>query len=230
MVRLHVHVEGLTEERFVNSVLCPHLVRLGYSTVTAKLLGNARLRSRRGGINSWASARRDILNHLREDRSCLATTMVDFYGLPKAGQEAWPGRAGALTGSSEAKAALVERALQEDICAALDEDPARCRFVPFVVMHEFEGLLFSDCEVFGREIGHQEVVPDLQAIRDGFGSPEDINDSPTTCPSRRVAGLVPGYQKPLFGILAATAMGLDRIRRHCPHFADWLTRLENRAT
>lgn len=229
MVRLHVHVEGLTEEKFVNSVLCPHLVTRGYATVTAKLLGNARLRSRRGGICSWSSARRDILNHLREDQACLATTMVDFYGLPKTGTAAWPGRPAATSGSTRAKAKLVERALQRDICEALGEGPERCRFIPFVVMHEFEGLLFSDCTTFGRESGHEEVIPELQAIRDGFESPEDINDSPQTCASRRVLALVPGYQKPLNGMLAATAMGLDQIRSNCPHFSNWLTRLEQRA-
>jgi hypothetical protein len=52
MPRLLVHVEGQTEETFVNDVLCEHLTRSGYSSVSARLVGNPRLRSRRGGIRS----------------------------------------------------------------------------------------------------------------------------------------------------------------------------------
>ena len=40
------------------------------------------------------------------------------------------------------------------------------------------------------------------------------------------ARLVAGYEKPLHGILAALNMKLEVIRNECPHFNDWLTRLE----
>lgn len=53
MSRLLVHVEGQTEEDFVNEVLGPHLWAYGYTQVSARLLGNARLRSRRAGIKAW---------------------------------------------------------------------------------------------------------------------------------------------------------------------------------
>ena len=41
MTRLLVHVEGETEEMFVNEVLAPHLYRRGFSRVAARLLGSA---------------------------------------------------------------------------------------------------------------------------------------------------------------------------------------------
>ncbi len=50
MSRLLVHVEGQTEETFVNELLCPQLTRFGWSMVSARLLGNAHRRDRRGGI------------------------------------------------------------------------------------------------------------------------------------------------------------------------------------
>ena len=84
MARLLVHVEGQNEESFVNQVLRDHLVARGYYSVEARIVGNARLRERRGGIRAWQSVKRDIVNHLREDAECIATTMVDFYGLPAA--------------------------------------------------------------------------------------------------------------------------------------------------
>lgn len=65
MTRLLIHVEGQTEETFVNEVLAPHLYRHGYTSVGARLLGNARLRERRGGIRGWNSVRSDILNQAR---------------------------------------------------------------------------------------------------------------------------------------------------------------------
>jgi hypothetical protein len=229
MARLLVHVEGQTEEDFVNEVLRDHLVNIGYQSVSARIVGNARLRQRRGGIRPWPSVRRDIINHLRQDSGCIATTMVDFYGLPQDGDGAWPGRAEASGIDAGLKASCVEEALKEDLSEEVGSSFNPGRFVPFVVMHEFEGLLFSDCTAFSQGIGRADLEPHFQRIRNDFQTPEDINDSPVTCPSRRVKNLVPGYEKPLFGTLAALEIGLSRIRAQCPHFDGWLRQLELRS-
>ncbi len=94
-------------------------------------------------------------------------------------------------------------------------------------MHEFEGLLFSDCAAFSRGIGKPELESRFQEIRDQFTTPEEINDSPETAPSKRVEALVPGYQKPFLGNLAILEIGLERIRTECPLFDAWLRQLEN---
>jgi hypothetical protein len=75
-------------------------------------------------------------------------------------------------------------------------------------------------------VGDKALATSLQAIRDQFSSPEEINDSPQTAPSKRVQTLIPRYQKPFHGILAVLEIGLDKIRTACPHFQGWLTRLE----
>ena len=93
-------------------------------------------------------------------------------------------------------------------------------------MHEFEGLLFSDAVRFGRGIGRPNASPKFQTIRDQFATPEEIDDSPQTAPSKRVRDVVPGYQKPLMGVLAAREIGLDTIRKECPLFANWVKKLE----
>ena len=226
MARLLIHVEGQTEESFVNEVLAPYLYQCGYSKVGARLLGNARQRDRRGGIRSWKTVRGDILNHLKEDPDSLVSTMVDYYGLPASGDKAWPGRqvAGALPFAQ--KAHTVTSALHSDICDELGSGFYRDRFIPYVMMHEFEGLLFSDCAGFARGIGLSGLASKFQAIRDEFGSPEEINDSVDTAPSKRVTGLVPAYEKPLLGTLAVFEIGLDAIRRECPEFRQWLEQLE----
>ncbi|HVS88122.1 MAG TPA: DUF4276 family protein [Candidatus Acidoferrum sp.] len=227
MARLLIHVEGQTEEDFVNEVLQDHLVNQGYESVGARIVGNNRLRRRRGGIRRWPSVRKDIINHLRQDSECIATTIVDFYGLPKQGDGAWPGRAAATGQSTQRKASCVEKALLKDIVEAMGVKFDPKRFVPFVMMHEFEGLLFSDCAAFGRGIGQPSLEPRFRHVRDEFATPEDINDSPITAPSKRVENIVPGYEKPLLGTLAVLEIGLAKIRAECPHFAAWLDRLES---
>jgi hypothetical protein len=228
MARLLIHVEGQTEEGFVNDILRNHLVGRGYHSVEARIIGNARQRERRGGIRAWHSVRTDIINHLKEDQACIATTMVDYYALPQQGPGAWPGRARSATlGTIEEKARCVEAAVRDDLAAEMDSRFDPDRFVPFVVMHEFEGLLFSDCAAFSRAIGRSDLEHDFQRIRDEFATPEEIDDSPNTAPSKRVEVLLRGYQKPLFGVLAVLEIGLSAIRTECPHFDGWLKRLES---
>ena len=226
MTRLLIHVEGETEEAFVNEVLAPYLYGCGYTKVSARLVGNARQRDRRGGIRAWSAVRKDILNHLKEDADCLSTTMVDFYALPQTGDRAWPGRAEAAQLAFAEKAASVESALLADVCSEMGDGFEQNRFVPYVMMHEFEGLLFSDATRFGLGIGRPDLSPEFQAIRDQFATPEEINDSSQTAPSKRIISLVPGYEKPLMGTLAVLEIGLDAIRQECPFFRGWIERLE----
>lgn len=226
MARLLVHVEGVTEETFVNELLGPYLVQRGYQNVSARIIGNARQRSRRGGIRPWGAVKKDIVRRLKEDQRCISTTMVDFYGLPSSGDKAWPGRATAASLSVGNRAKAVEDALLNDVSLEMGGDFNSRRFVPFVVMHEFEGLLFSDCAAFARGVGQPNIEIALQEIRDAFSNPEEIDDSPLTAPSKRIQRLIPGYQKPLLGALAASDIGLTKIREACPHFQSWLEKLE----
>lgn len=71
-------------------------------------------------------------------------------------------------------------------------------------------------------------MEELDVTRSAFGTPEDINDSPETAPSKRIQRLVPHYEKPLHGILAFLDIGLQKVRDECPHFAQWIRRLEDR--
>ncbi len=229
MARLLVHVEGQTEESFVNEVLREHLLVKGYHAVSARIVGNARLRSHRGGIRPWPSVKRDIVKHLNEDPGCIATTMVDYYGMPRDGIAAWPGRAAANALSFNERAQSVEMALLADLFEEMGKRLAPGRFVPFVLMHEFEGLLFSDCAAFSKSVGRQSLEPNFKAIREQFATPEEINDSPVTAPSKRIKNLMPEYEKPLYGVLAVMEIELTRIRAECPHFNSWLMKLESLA-
>ena len=146
--RLLVHVEGHTEEKFVNEVLSHELYKFGYGLVRGRLLGTSRLRSKRGGIISWHRVRRDILRHLKEDKQSVSTTMVDYYGLPQCGDGAWPGRAESNFLPHAQRADTIEELMLKDIRESMGPKFDTRRFIPFVMMHEFEALLFSACHLF----------------------------------------------------------------------------------
>lgn len=226
MTRILVHVEGQTEEEFVNSVLAPHLYNNGFSVVSARLIGRSRVRKKRGGTCSWESVHTEIARHLSDDTDAFGTTLVDYYALPAGGPNGWPGRDGCEGLSVANKAAHIQASLKQDFNnrhgAALAS-----RFIPFVAMYEFEGLLFSEPTLMALGMGESDKAEQFQQIRDGFDSPEHINDSPQTAPSRRIQSLVPGYNKVLHGNVAALDVTLDRIRNECPIFRHWLERLEN---
>ncbi len=224
MNRLLVLVEGETEETFVNQILARHLHRRGYVSVAARLLGKARRRSQRGGILPWSSAKSEVVRFLKMDRGAAVAVMVDYYRLPESEKNGWPGR------NAGAGADPVEQAIGEDIACTMGSGFDRGRFLPCVTMHEFEALLFSDCEAFGRAIERPDIGRSLQDIRHQFSNPEEIDDSPEGAPSKRIERLFPDYEKELMGNLAVLEISLDKIRAECPHFRSWLERLEARGS
>ena len=149
--------------------------------------------------------------------------MVDYYGMDRT----WPGYREARLGRKTLyeRATAVEQAVLKDIsCGLTNFNPKR--FVPYVVMHEFEGLLFSDPVRFAQGIERPDLSREFQTIRDMFPTPEHIDDWPQTAPSKRVEALVRNYQKPLMGVQAVQAIGLEAIRKECPLFNGWIERLE----
>jgi hypothetical protein len=95
------------------------------------------------------------------------------------------------------------------------------------MMHEFEAMLFSECTMFASGIGRSDLADGFQNIRDQFGSPEEINDSFHTAPSKRILKLMPEYNKVLHGNIAAIDVGLETIRSQCPNFSSWMNELES---
>ena len=216
MTDLAVLVEGKTESGFVNEILAPRLRSVGYSSVSARLI-----LPKGPGIGAWRRAKPNIEARLRT--KAHVTTMVDYYGLP----DDWPGRAESNALPTTERAAFVERAILRDIGM---EESAAAKLIPYVMLHEFEAVLFSDCQKFAAAVGYPELTPALQEIRSRFPTPEDIDDSPEGAPSKRIESLVAPiavYRKSALGVTGAREIGLDAIRAQCPHFAEWLDRLES---
>ncbi len=95
------------------------------------------------------------------------------------------------------------------------------------MLHEFEAMMFVSPESIAAAFSNTALKDKLMAIKAEFDSPEEINDNPQTAPSRRLRTLFPGYQKPLHGPLVVLEIGLDQIRNECPHFNEWLRKLES---
>ncbi len=218
-------VEGQTEQTFIRDHLAGHLEARGI-TIWSRLSGRI---VRRGGIRSWESVRDDILRTLRERRGRICTTMFDFYGMP----HNWPGRSQAAAMPLKRKGVFVEQALLDDLGNYAGQDFHRDLFVPYVQVHEFEALLFAEVSEMAKTLAvvTQRTTASLHSkfstILSQAGQPEAINDSFETCPSRRITGIVPAYSKPLHGPIIAGHIGLEILRSRCPHFGQWLTRLES---
>ena len=212
MVRVHVLVEGQTEEAFVGRILQFHFNRHNIY-LYPRLVGKP---GHRGGIGEYQRAKRDILATLKQDASAFCTTMFDYYGMPGS----WPGRETAA-GDPEA----IEQEILADISAEMGGGFNLARLIPYVQMHEFEALLFSNPKVLaaGLESVDESSIPQ---IRDQFANPEEIDDSQQTAPSRRIARLDCSYQKVNDGVVIAKKIGVDTMRATCPHFNQWIGRLE----
>jgi hypothetical protein len=144
--------------------------------------------------------------------------MIDVYALPSDFPALIEGRK--KTDAKE-KVALLEKAFKDDI--------GRQNFVPYLQLHEYEALLFSDtttCDSGLKLFDGVSRLKKLDEIREQFESPEHIDEGPNTAPSKRLKGLFPSYDKLLFGPLITATIGLQKLREQCEHFDEWVTRLE----
>jgi len=218
-VRVLAFVEGQTEEKFVREIVSPLLASRNVFII-ATTPGPRRAH---GGVPSWGRAKRELLRYLKEDTGRFVTTMFDYYGLPSD----WPGKDGARREERIAtQAETIEQAIHTDVCAELGESFDEARFLPYIQMHEFEALLFSDTKVLAEAVPPPNLQAHFDAIVQECGEPEGIDDDPETAPSKRICRLVPGYQKIVHGNNAAKRIGLATMRERCPHFAQWVGILE----
>jgi hypothetical protein len=218
LTRVCVVVEGPTEESFVANVLATVLwPRQVY--LTPIILGPP---GHKGGNPNYVRVKKDIVTQLKQDRKAYCSTMIDFYGLGRG----FPGTPPPENLSNIEKVRRIEQAVKAEIVAELPNLRADVRLVPYLQLHEYEGLLFSDPQAFASGIGQQHLVGRFQAIRNAFPTPEDINDNPNSAPSKRIESAYRSYSKPIDGLRAARAVGVDKMREQCPHFHEWLGQLE----
>ena len=220
MRRLNILVEGRTEETFVRDVLSPALLSAGI-VVTSRMPPTSK--TGRGGGSSFLPWHRAALHWLLHDQTAYLTTMFDIYGLPGDFPQLEDSR---NIGDIYQRATFLEASFHNTI--ATEAPNAQRRFIPYLQMHEFEGLLFTDlAELEALEADWSGRGLKCAAEAAHFPTPEHVNNSVHTAPSKRLAQhfVRPQYRKTLHGTLAAQAIGVARIRQQCKRFDAWLSSL-----
>ncbi|MGQ0620877.1 MAG: DUF4276 family protein [Panacagrimonas sp.] len=219
MVEVVVFAEGPSEEQFIKRLVAPALrhLQVFVSPQTLKTSQEAR-----GGAVNFDRLKFNARNTLRQKPNAVLTTFLDLYGLDTsfpafADARARPDLAARLT--------LLHSALHDAVVTYVGCRPER--FIPHIQPYEFEGLLFSDTEALAQtESGWNASAVRLAAVRSAFPTPEHINDSYDTKPSKRLESMLrPSYKKVRHGPLAAERITLSIIERECAHFRTWMNRL-----
>ncbi|MBI9033674.1 MAG: DUF4276 family protein [Bacteroidales bacterium] len=171
----------------------------------------------KGGDVSYQRFKHNAERLLNRENDILVTSLIDFFRLktdfPKL-QEANT----RFSNDKIARVAFLESAISENI--------NNTRLIPYIQLHEFEGLLFSSIDGF-------EYLPDIPEINRNelrnaaytHDNPELLNDGPNTAPSKRLENLIPGYQKTFHGPLIAEIVTIDKIMERCDRFREWIETL-----
>lgn len=224
MVEVIVFSEGQTEEQFIKRVVAPALRHLSIF-IKPQLLTTSR--DSRGGDVSLNRLKINARNTLRQQPRAILTTLLDLYGL----KTDFPAYEQAMqTQDVYQRCDMLQSALHMEIVDYVACRPER--FIAHIQPYEFEGLLFSDVTALASTEPHwSRYLPQLQQVRESFPTPEHINGSYETKPSKRLDDiLTPNYHKTRHGPLAAEKVTLARMECECVHFAGWLEKLRGLRT
>lgn len=216
MKRVIIICEGDTEKEFCQKTLAPYFNKKGI------YIHPPLIKKSMGGIVKWSELQKQITLHLKNESDAYVTTLIDYYGLyEKDNFPKWD-EAESLTDKNK-RMDMLEVGMKESI-----DDALRHRFIPYMQLHEFEGLLFNDINVFYEQIPKRELVgtKELEETFSQYENPEMINNNKETSPSHRLSRIISGYNKVVYGNILAEAIGLERIREKSPRFNKWLTSLE----
>ena len=215
MIRLYAVVEGSSEERFLQSVLTPHLLNFAVYLQPMQVLRGGGVR---GGGQSWQPWHRHLQKLLGEHKGgeTRFTTMLDLYAIPKDTPGWTP--PGSQPHGSRANA----------IIEALGENLPDYRFLPYVQVHEFETFIFVDPDELARQAPDIIDAKGLERLKADVAGlePEDVNAGRETAPSKRVEACTHGFRKLIHGLQAIQAIGLPQLRKKCPRFNAWVSSLE----
>jgi hypothetical protein len=217
MKRIIIICEGQTEQAFCKRVLSPYFIEKKYNIQTPVI------KHTRGGIVKWEILKKQIETHLITERDAYVTTLIDYYGLyDKHYFPSWQDAKRIVDRSERVK--LLENGMKNNI-----DDNLRHRFIPYMQLHEFEGLLFNDISIFYEQIPKRDLigVEELKKTFSDYNNPEMINDTRETSPSHRLKRIIAGYNKVVYGEILAKEIGLHRIRQKSPRFNNWINHLEN---
>ncbi|MBC8204005.1 DUF4276 family protein [bacterium] len=227
MIRINFLVEGQTEETFIRDVLIAHLalfkifgvVRCVETSHKFRRVGGKELRKfYRGGSINYEKMKNDLIRWMKQEKgtNVFFTTMIDLYRIPNNFPNFEEAR---KINDVHIRVEKFEQAFKEDIAES------RERFLPHIQPFEFEALLFSNPSEFIHQFPDEKIrIDKLSKINEKYQNPEFINDN--NPPSYQIKSIFVGYSKVSDGPIIAEAIGLDEMRKKCPHFNEWIKRLE----
>ena len=226
MKYLHIIVEGSSEETFVNDVLSKHFAAMNIFVSARKIqTGWDRMNNKpaKGGLLKYIKFRNDVLRWIESDRgraNTFYTSFIDLYAFPKDSESPYTFHIQNIVDHYQKITALE---------AAIGQDINHPTFIPYVQLHEFEALLLVEPDrLLTMYPEDQTGITKLKRDIHGM-NPEEINESQQTAPSKRIIKHLPNYegQKAQVGQLVAEDIGLNLLRQKCPHFNEWINKLEN---
>ncbi len=176
-----VLAEGPTEKIFIADMVVPYLAVEHSVFMTPIIISKP---GQKGGDVKFARVKNDIELHLKQRSDTYLTLFVDYYGI----NGDWPGLVESKRQSEPSmKAEKINSATKAKVNSLFGTCDSYRRFIPYVSMHEFEALLFSESQK-AAELLHVSKRKIDEIIAE-CGGPENINDSPMSAPSKRLKNL-----------------------------------------
>lgn len=225
MRNLHIIVEGSSEENFVNDVMVKHFSPLNIFVSSRKIrTGWDKLNNKpsKGGLLKYSKFRNDVLRWIESDKGrpdTFYSSFIDLYAFPRDSESPY---------TSEIRHIIDPYQKIKTLEAAIYKDIKHPNFIPYVQLHEFESLiLVNPDKLLGMYPDGQTAISKLKKDI-GNTKPEEINESSSKAPSKRIIKYLPDYkgQKAQVGPMVAEDIGITELRNKCPHFNQWITKLE----
>jgi hypothetical protein len=212
---IYILCEGQSEEEFVNSILRPYLNRFEIYDVRPILMSTSK--GNKGGDVTYSRLKINIEKLLNSEANILVTTFIDFFRL----KTDFPNHEESLLILNKfEKVDFLENSISIEI--------KNERFIPYIQLHEFEGLLFSSSKGF-------EYLPNLTKNNlkklteyvNEKENPELLNGGELTAPSKRLEHLIPGFDKnkPFYGCIIAGENSIEVVLERCERFRNWTNSL-----
>ncbi len=228
MKQLVLLVEGQTEEQFAKKVLAPFWSARGLFVrpVLLSTKKGPQHRAHKGGMPSRDVVRSECLRLLGQSLWDGVGLLLDYYGLHHTF-----GKAEIEVADPHERARQLRERFEEEIRNETGETSHPSRFRFFLLIHEFEALLFADPEKVTAHFATEKALSRLEDIlKKCNGDPELINDAPTTAPSKRLQQVFPKYRKVSDGVRIAQSIGLEGMRKRCRAFNEFCHWLDELAT
>ncbi len=172
-------------------------------------------------IEHFANTIKPLLFYKNEP---IISTMFDYFGLNS--ETKIPNYATCISKNTvEERIKCMENSLHEKVISIKPDYPF---FLPNILRHEMETLLFADIET-GFAFEDEKIRKDLMAICEQYPNIEDINNTPQGAPSKRLDEVFKAhkssYQKGADAVDIAEFIGINTMLKKAPRFRNWVAQL-----